>query len=613
MEEQIFTDSNLDIPISEDKLKGFLKNIPKQPGVYKFLDKNKCPIYIGKAKNLFNRVPSYFHDNKSKSIKTKSLAKLSKYLEFTLTSNELEALLLEQHLIKQNKPKFNVQFKDDKGYSWIKIASNEEFPSAVSFLGKGRQNGKFFGPFPNSYAVRNTLKLIQNTFKIRNCSEAYFKNRTRPCLQYEIGRCSGPCVGLIKKKEYLEEVKGAELLLAGKSEELISKFYLRMDKFSLKKNFEKAAVYRDRISALRDIQRSQSVSGFKQQKDAIYLSRGNGQVKVGITHVFNGWVTGHQNFIQKDKSIEDDALEKFIKQKYCTNKMCPPILLVNGELKEKALIESALSEYHSKKISIITRPGKKDKGLLEVCKTNTEFLFNKGKSKRNIALILQELGKQLNIKKDINVIESYDISHHAGDYAVGGSVVYSKEGKRKDLYRLYNISKENSGKDIASMAEVIERRFGTVNLDEIPDLIIIDGGKSHLKFVMNKFKSLNIIDINAIAISKGARRKSSFDSIHLSNGKSISVEEGSSVHNLIQEIRDETHRYSISLQKKKRSKISIGSSIDSLTGVGPIRKRSLLRYFGSIEQIKSASVEDLSQVSGIGNNIAKLIFEEIRT
>ena len=612
MEEQNFTESTFSVPKTKQQIRALIAELPNSSGIYKFLDKSYKPLYIGKAKYINKRLASYFRKS-AKTLKIKRLVEESRYIQLALTNTELESLLLEQFQIKEHKPKFNVQFKDDKGYPWIKIDSNKEFPSAQSFLGKGRQNGKFFGPFPNSYAVRNTLKLIQNTFKIRNCSEAYFKNRTRPCLQYEIGRCSGPCVGLIKKKEYLDEVKGAELLLAGKSEELISKFYLRMDKFSLKKNFEKAAVYRDRISALRDIQRSQSVSGFKQQKDAIYLSRGNGQVKVGITHVFNGWVTGHQNFIQKDESIEEDVLGKFITQKYCTNKMCPPVLLVNGELKEKVLIESALSEYHSKKISIIIRPRKKDKGLLEVCKTNTEFLVNKGKSKRNIALILQELGKQLNIKKDINVIESYDISHHAGDYAVGGSVVYSKEGKRKDLYRLYNISKENSGKDIASMAEVIERRFRTVNLDEIPDLIIIDGGKSHLKFAMNKFKSLNIIDINVIAISKGARRKSSFDSIHLSNGKSISAEEGSSVHSLIQEIRDETHRYSISLQKKKRSKTSIGSSIDSLTGIGPIRKRSLLRYFGSIEQIKRASVEDLSQVSGIGNNIAKLIFEEIRT
>ena len=261
MEHKISTESPYLIPILEKDIKDFLKEIPKSPGVYKFLDKSSNPIYIGKAKLLNNRVASYFR----KSSRTKKIIKLrqqAKFIEFVLTNTELESLLHEQFLIKEFKPKFNVQFKDDKGYPWIKIESKENFPAAKSFLGKKLENGKFFGPFPNSYAVRDALKLIQKTFKLRNCSDAYFKNRTRPCLQYEIGRCSAPCIGLINKNEYLLEVKRAELLLEGKSEDLINNFYTSMDKFSRTKDYEKAAIYRDRISALRDIQRSQSIAGF---------------------------------------------------------------------------------------------------------------------------------------------------------------------------------------------------------------------------------------------------------------------------------------------------------------------------------------------------------------
>ena len=270
MEEKISIESPFPIPTEQREVKEFLKAFPTAPGVYKFLDKSHIPIYIGKAKDLNKRISSYFRES-SRSKKVIKLFEEAKFLEFAITNTELESLLLEQFLIKEKKPKYNVQFKDDKGYPWIKIEKTKEFPSAKSFLGKKLKNGKFFGPFPNSYAVRDALKLIQKTFKLRNCSDSYFRNRTRPCLQYEIGRCSAPCIGLISRKEYEKDVQGAELLLEGKSEELIQKFYNSMDSFSLNKDYEKAALYRDRISALRDIQRTQSITGFSNSRDAIHI------------------------------------------------------------------------------------------------------------------------------------------------------------------------------------------------------------------------------------------------------------------------------------------------------------------------------------------------------
>ncbi len=612
MEHKISTESPFLIPVLEKDIRNFIKEIPKSPGVYKFLDKSNSPIYIGKAKHLNLRVASYFRQS-SASEKIKKLRQQAKYLEFVLTNTELESLLHEQFLIKEFKPKYNVQFKDDKGYPWIKIESKKNFPAAKSFLGKKLENGKFFGPFPNSYAVRDALKLIQKTFKLRNCSDAYFKNRSRPCLQYEIGRCSAPCIGLIDKDEYLLEVKRAELLLEGKSEDLINHFYTSMDEFSQTKDYEKAAIYRDRISALRDIQRSQSIAGFNTCRDAIYVSSSLNTVKVGVTSVNQGWVTGHKNYLKIEGFDEKDILENFITQKYLNDKDCPDFLVTNQKLENKSLLEKALSEKFLRKISIITKPGKKDKGLLDACRANTEYVLRKNKFDKGIEIKLKELSEGLQLQNELNLIESYDISHHAGKNAVAGCVVYTSQGKTSKLYRSYNISKCNWGNDIGSMAELIERRFSGDQAKELPDLIIIDGGRTHLKKAIQALENCNIHEASVISISKGIRRKSNFDTIHLSNGKSITVDKTSIFHHFVQEIRDETHRFAITIQKKKMRKTSIKSSLDDLFGIGVVRKKMLLRYFGSLNQIKRASIDDLSEVSGIGKITAESIYTQLHS
>lgn len=608
MAEKIFLESPYNIPVRDKEIKNFIKEIPRSPGVYKFLDKSKSPLYIGKAKSLNKRIASYFRTS-SRSEKIDKLFESAKFIEFSLTNTELESLLHEQYLIKNYKPKFNVQFKDDKGYPWIKVETHNTFPAAKSFLGKKQEKGKFFGPFPSSYAVRDALKLIQKTFKLRNCSDSYFKNRSRPCIQYEIGRCSAPCVGLINAEDYQNEVRGVDLLLSGRSEDLVQEFYSLMDDFASKKEFEKAAIYRDRISALRDIQRTQSVAGFNKNRDAIYLSVLKGKRKIGVSSVNGGWVTGHKNFILEEGIEEDETLESFIGHHYFSDKNCPSVLVAGQELINKNLIERALSKFHGRKISIITKPSQKDKGLLEICRANTEFFLKKNKTDPDIEYKIDELKKELRIN-EIETIESYDISHHSGDHAVAGCVVYDQEGKVKDLYRTYNISKQNSGNDIGSMLELIERRFSNKK-NKIPSLIIIDGGRTHLMQVQKRMKEMGISSANIISISKGVRRKAVFDSIHLTRGESKIVKEGSVFHNFIQEIRDETHRYAISKQKRKSVKSSLGSSIDNLSGVGDSRKKLLLRYFGSLEQIKRASVDDISEVSGIGRITAKSIYKQL--
>ena len=613
MEEQAFIESSLVVPPSKSKLKDFLHDLPKNPGVYKFLDESKKIIYIGKAKNLRNRISSYFANSSNKTKKLKKLVYLLKSIEITITNSELEALLFEQYLIKEKKPKFNVQFKDDKGFPWIKIESSKEFPSAKSFLGKINSKDKFYGPFPSSYAVQESLRSLQKIFKLRNCSDSFFKNRTRPCIQYEIGRCSAPCLGYISKKEYMKEVDSASLLLLGKSEELTSSFYSLMDKYSKAKSFEKAAIYRDKISSLRDIQRLQSVTGHSQERDAVSICTINGETKVGITHVNGGWVTGHENFITQNNIVEGSLLRNFIETHYLSEVYCPKNIIVGEAIQNKEMIELALSEYHNKKVRVISKLATKDQGLMKICEDNTRLSFHKEASKHRAIPALDSLQEELSLTKKIDLIESYDISHHSGSAAVAGCVVYSKNGKEKNRYRLFNISNENSGNDIASMVEVVKRRFTDTNLDmEIPSLIIIDGGKVHLSHVTQELKRLGLDEITVISISKGARRKLEMDSIHKQDDSSIKVSKGYLAHKFIQEIRDETHRFSITMQKKKQSKLSTTSALDALEGVGPKRKKLLIRYFGSVEQIKRASASDLINVPGLGKKTATSIYNQLK-
>ena len=595
--------------IKED-LKKLLKSLPKKPGVYRFLNEDQSPVYIGKAKNLRNRVTQYFQNLSNKTEKLRNLADEAKYLELTLTNTELEALLLEQHLIKEFRPKFNVQFKDDKGYPWLRIDVSKEYPGAKSFLGKKDNKEEYFGPYPSSYAAREALSLIQKTFKLRNCSDSFFSNRSRPCMQYEIGRCSAPCVGYVSKNEYLQDVNNAKKLLEGKAEDLIEDFYSLMDANSDSQRYEKALVYRDKISALRDIQRNQSITGFKKERDAVSILYINGVSKVGITHVNKGWITSHQNFSQKNKGINKSLLEIFLKNHYFSGIYCPPFIIVEEAIPDKENIELALSEFHKKIVKIITKPGKKDQGLLEISKSNTR-LSVKGSSleKRDISPTLNLLKSSLGLKKEIKILESYDISHHSGKGAVGSCVVYSSKGKIKESYRLFNINKKNSANDIASMKEVIKRRFTSKSLNlSKPSHLLIDGGKTHLKAVSETLQDINITGLELISISKGVRRKAEMDSIHLVDGNIIRVGKGSAPYLFLQEVRDETHRFAINNQKKKQLKLSLQSSLDQAFGIGEVKKRLLLRYFGSTEQIERASIQDLVNVPMIGLKTAKLIY-----
>jgi len=590
-----------------------LKSIPIDPGIYRFLDTEKQVIYIGKAKNLRKRVQSYFTKSKAQSRKLKRLTSESIFLEITITNSELEALLLEQHLIKEIKPKYNVQFKDDKGYPWIKISTGKEFPAAISFRGTKDARDQYFGPFPSSLAVKNTLKIIQKIFKIRDCKDAFFKNRKRPCLQYEIGRCSAPCVRAISKKDYLKEVQQATNLLKGKANNVLEVMYLEMDKFSSNKSYEKAADYRNKISSLREIQRDQSIAGYNKDRDAICISYSGDRNRIGVTSVRGGWIVSHKNFTQEKSSLKEGLLDSFLSSYYTTESTCPGVVLVSEDLIDKYTIQLALSEYHNKKVSITNKIRNKDIGLMKISQSNTDlYLKRQKRNKKDLSKGLCSLKQKLNLKEEINLIESYDISHFSGKKALAGQITYNKTGKVRDLYRTYNISKENSGNDIGSMQEVLRRRFTKKSSEFIlPSLILIDGSYTHLKAVRKVLDRLRVQGVCLLAISKGARRKPEMDLIHTETGEKLNLRKNSPEFLFIQEIRDETHRFSITKQRKKELKSITKSSLDAIESVGIKKKKALLRFFGSFNQIEKASPKELMKVRGVGKRTADVIFNNL--
>jgi excinuclease ABC subunit C len=389
--------------------------------------------------------------------------------------------------------------------------------------------------------------------------------------------------------------------------------YLEMDNYSSNKSYEKAADYRNKISSLREIQRDQSIAGYNKDRDAISVSYFSKRTRIGVTSVRGGWIVSHKNFTQKNSFLKEGLLDSFLSSYYTMESKCPGVILVSEDLIDKHTIQMALSEYHNKKISITNKVRNKDIGLMKISQTNTDLhLKREERNKNNLSKVLDSLKEKLKLKEEINLIESYDISHFSGKNALAGQITYDKTGKVRDLYRTYNISKENSGNDIASMEEVIRRRF-TKKASELifPSLILIDGSYTYLKAVRKVLDGLSIEGVCLLAISKGARRKPEMDLIHTETGEKLSLRKNSSELLFLQEIRDETHRFSITKQRNKELKGVSKSSLDSIKSVGSERKKALLRFFGSFDQIVKASPKDLMKVRGVGKRTADIIFNNL--
>ncbi len=588
-----------------------LKKVPNTPGVYKFFNKHEI-IYIGKAKDLRKRVSSYFGKS-FKDRKTSQIKFLTDKIETFTTKNEVDALLLEQTLIKENKPKFNILLRDDKTYPYIYFSLDHEFPGIYSKRTKKGVDKKYFGPFVSSEAVKKSIKEIQKIFKLRNCSDNTFANRTRPCIEFQMKRCSAPCVQKIKKVDYFQDITNAKSYLSSSDSQISKKLTNDIQKAVSKLDFEKAAEIRDRLNRFNLLKEEQSVVTLANDVDIFSVSSELGYLGVSIVVVRNGKIRGTKTHLIKQPHFNslDEVYQSAIFNFYENQIDIPKKILCSYLLEDKKILEEMFKSKHKKNLRIIHSPSQSIRPIYNLCKLNAKQVIENHLSKKDkYTFALTELGDFLNLK-NINKIEGYDVSHLSGENAIASCVVYSKLGPEKNQYRLFNIPEKLSGNDTGSLAHVIQRRIKYYeNPKTKPDLVLIDGGKNQLKYVENIIKNSEYKDIKIIAIVKGSQRIRANETI-ISNSGIIEMNKFSKSFLLLQEIRDESHRFALQAQRKKKKNKIKRSELDNIPGIGNILKTRLIKEFKSVNKIKLANEKDLMTVKGISGKIAKLIKTEL--
>ncbi len=568
-------------------------------------------IYIGKAKNIKKRVASYFVKKQS-SPRTRVMVGNINTIEFTITNTEADALILENNLIKKILPRYNVIFKDDKSYPYLMITGGE-FPRLMFHRGVQKKENQYFGPFPNSNAVRQSIQLLQKVFMLRTCEDSVFNNRTRPCLQHQIKRCTAPCVGLIDKLNYKNDTKQAMLFLKGKENEVISDLTKKMNESSDEFNYERAAVFRDRIQSLRQVRLKQSVSDFSENDaDIIATAEDCGQVCVNLVMIRGGRHLGDKSFFPKN-SIEqniENIIEIFLTQ-YYDQKSPPPVLVIENNF-NKDLIKNFFSLKKYPVIKIISKIVGDKKLWLTMANKNAKIAIKqKNNEYASQAKRMEAFRKLLNLSELVNRIECFDISHTMGEFTVASCVVFDNNAMQNKDYRRYNIKNIKPGDDYAAMQQVLERRYKKIISEDLlrPDIILIDGGKGQLSVAKGIIQDLGITDILLVGVSKGPLRKSGTEKLFISNGVILEdIDQSDLGFHLLQQIRDEAHRFAITGHRAKRDKARITSKIEEIEGVGLKKRKSLLVYFGGLEGIKNATIEELTLVEGISNKIAEKIF-----
>ena len=589
-----------------------IKKIPNTPGVYKFFN-NQEIIYIGKAKDLKRRVSSYFSKS-FKDRKTSQIKFLTDKVETFTTKTEVEALLLEQSLIKENKPKFNILLRDDKTYPYIYFSLEHEYPGVYSKRTKKSVDKKYFGPFVSSEAVKKSIKEIQKIFKLRNCSDNTFSNRSRPCIEFQMKRCSAPCVQKINKVDYFEDIKSAKLFLTSSDTKTVERLMSDIDKAVSELDFEKAAEIRDRLNRLKLLREEQSVVTLANDIDIFSVSSDMSYLGVSIIVVRNGKIRGTKTHLIKQAlySSFDEIYQSAIFNFYENQIDIPDKVLCAYVLEDKKILEDMFESKHQKKVRIIHSPSKSIRPIFNLCKLNAQqVISNHITNEDKYTFALNELCGYLG-QKEIKKIEAYDVSHISGENAVASSVVFTKTGPEKKSYRLFNIPNQLSGNDVGSLEHVLQRRIKYFDDPEIkPDLLLIDGGKTQLKFVNSVLEKSNHKDLRAISIVKGSNRIRATETIISRNGI-LELDKNSKAFLILQEMRDESHRFAIKAQRKKKRKTISKSQLDSIKGIGTVLKSRLLKEFKSIKNIRMANLSDLMTVQGINEKIAKLILEKLK-
>ena len=601
--------------IGKEVIKKELPLIPKLPGVYHMLNDKGEILYVGKAKNLPNRLKSYIVE-KNHIIRTERMLSQTKKLEITTTSNESEALLLEANLIKKHKPKFNILLRDDKSFPFIFIGNKDVWPQIRRHRGKKTKEGFYFGPFASAGSANWTIKMIQKIFHLRVCDDTVFKNRERPCILYQIKRCSGPCVGYIEKEDYKKTVDDAIEFVSGKSRKIQKSLSDQMEKASEDLDFEKAVILRDRIKSLNIIQSSQRINEANLiEADVIagYKESGKTCIQVFFYRSKQNW--GNQAFFPKhdpDESLSN-ILNSFVSQFY-ENKSVPSSIIISEEIKEKNLIEKTLSKKEGKQINLsVAKKGSKLKVINQATKNAKESLNRKLYESQNNRELFDSVASKFNLETNINLVEVYDNSHIQGTNSVGALIAFGEEGFIKKRYRKFNIkSKKNEQDDYGMMREVLNRRFKRAiqekdNYLSFPDLVIVDGGKGQYSVARDSLNELGLHEIPIIAIAKGKFRNSGNETF-FHNGKEYKFNKNDPTLFFLQRIRDESHRFAISAHRAKRKRGISKSLLDQIEGIGSIRKRALLNHFGSARAVESASLDEIKSVDGVEEKVAKKIY-----
>jgi len=576
------------------------KELPELPGVYKFYDEKNKILYIGKAKSLSNRLKSYLSTSKDR--KKNELIEKIKFLEIFITKTESDALLLEQNLIRKLKPPFNVQFRDDKSFPAIYFSSGHDYPGIYLTRNK-RLKGIKLGPYANVNAARQSIDLTRTLFGVRNCSDMVFQNRTRPCIQHQIGKCSAPCVEKISKENYLEEVNAAVKFIEGKDKSFLNILYSKMDEYSSLKEFERAALYRDKIKAYRDIQKDQSV--FTIYDNAIAITKKSNEYVncISILEIRDGWLTNTENyFSKKDHFVsEEELMESFL------SKVLIEKNLENLTLLSDFKFSNLNSQLEDKKINL-EKKNHKNKKIFELASIQSDDGLQR---QYNYPWIIEGLSfiEDKTLSK-INRIEGFDVSHFSGDNVTASCVVFDKEGPQKKQYRTFNI-KINKNDDYLAMKEVLSRRFKRLEKDgnNFPDLVVIDGGKGQLYSAIKEIEKYENCSTKILSLVKGPDRKSKYDDVlYFYDGKIIRLDLDHEGKRLLQFVRDESHRFALSRSKKRRKNVT-HSTLDNIKGIGSKNKKVLLRHFGGIESLRKASIDQIESIKGIGSMRARLIFD----
>ena len=589
--------------------------LPKNPGVYRMLSSTKEILYIGKAKNIPNRLKSYVSDS-SLAIRTERMLSLTHYLEITTTTNESEALLLEANLIKKHKPRFNILLRDDKSFPYIFIGHKDKWPQLTKLRGKKNRNGYYFGPFASIGSANWTIKILQKIFMLRVCNDTVFKNRDRPCILYQIKRCSAPCVGYINGENYKKAVDDAINFISGKSRQIQKKLSKEMEKASKELDYEKAAIARDRIKALTQIQSSQKINQTNlNEADVISIHKESGKTCVQVFFFRSKQNWGNQAFFPKhdpDEKLEN-ILSSFISQFY-ENKTMPKLIITNHKIFEKDLLQETFSKKEAKDVIIKEAKTKEEMSLSSLAKKNAkQSLTEKIYDTQSNSNLIEQLAKKFDLNQNTSLIEVYDNSHIQGSDCVGALITFGNEGFEKKRYRKFNI-KNNlmKGDDYGMLKEVLFRRFSKAVKEKagalsLPDLIMVDGGKGQYSVSREILNELGLHDLPIIAIAKGKNRNAGDETMFFEE-KSYKFKKNDPLLFFIQRLRDETHRFAISSHRLKRKKNLSKSLLDQITGVGKQRKRALLNHFGSARSVESASFEELKSVEGIEDNVAKKIY-----